>query len=220
LGLLKGDADWQDAIAAGINLAREPEWDHLYTLGSIGSAVGNDDQYESAILSIADVLASTDALLLETQIRLDRVRQLTNSLIADTLPPLMVSFSFSRMPKQDKCWVVETINGVELTAADIAQWAKTQPLLALGANCGNNLRLSDHLAIVKDYRQHCDLPLFLRPGITASIECEFSPKEYAAMVKDFADAGVTLLGGCCGTTPMHIAHLRQEIDHLGLSFTE
>src|SRR5262249_43248619 len=81
----------------------------------------------------------------------------------------------------------------------------------------NNLRLDDILAIVRAYRSQTQLPLLARPGVTSTIECEFNPHELAGKVSAFADAGVTLLGVCCGATPAHVAALRKEIDRLGLA---
>lgn len=221
-GYLQGEDNWKENVQVAVDLARQPEWDHLYTIGSIGSAVGSDDQYLMAIREVASALCDTDAILLETQIRLDRVISTLTQVPSDPCPPWMVSFSFSRVPRQDNCWILESPTGTPLSAGDVADRLHgfSSSLIALGANCGTNLRLSDYVNIVKEYRKHTDLPLFIRPGITPSIECEFSPKEYANMVKDFADAGVTMLGGCCGTTPMHIAALRNEIDRLGLSWQE
>ncbi len=221
LGYMKGEDDWQAAVQAGIDLARLPEWDHLYAVGSIGTAVGRDDQAIPAVLAVMQSLASCDAILIETQNRLDRMRALMTELHTNPpTAPLMLSFSFSRLPRQDKCWLVETINGEARNAEDIGRWANdhSEDLLALGANCGANLRLKDFVKIARDYRSQTDLPLLIKPGITPTIECEFTPKEYAAKVKDFADAGVTLLGGCCGTTPAHIAALRKEIDRLELGW--
>lgn len=221
LGYMKGDEDWQAAVKAAIDLARLPEWDHLYAIGSIGTAVGSDDQAIPAVLAVMQSLSGCDAILFETQNRLDRMRALMTELhTAPPTPPLMMSFSFSRLPRQDKCWLVETINGEERTAEDIGSWANdhSESLLAIGANCGANLRLDDFVKIARDYRSQTDLPLLIKPGIMPTIECEFTPKEYADKVKDFADAGVTLLGGCCGTTPAHIAALRKEIDRLELGW--
>lgn len=223
LGDLKGEIDWQAAVQAAIELARQPEWDHLYAIGSVGSAVGPDDEAVSALLAVVQALGSCDALLIETQTRLDRIRELMAELhTAPPTPPKMISFSFSRMPRQDRCWIIETINGDERGPEDVARWAdeNSEDLLALGANCGTNLRLDDYVRIVKAYHSATELPILIRPGITPSIECEFSPKEYAEKVKELADAGVTLLGGCCGTTPAHITALRKEIDRLGLSAQE
>lgn len=235
LGLLKGEEDWHDAVAAGVELAKQPEWDHLYVLGSVGSAVGSDEQYAGAVEQVIESLSECDGILLETQTRLDRARAICSQLSAISrtgnlrevrssaeASTLIVSFSYNRLPRQDRCWIVEAPNEEERSALEVAKWAHGQrdQLLALGVNCGNNLRLSDTLRIAQQYHAETDLPLLVRPGITPSIECEFTPREFAEKVKNFADAGVTLLGGCCGTTPAHIAALRKEIDRLGLAWQD
>ncbi len=226
LGCMRGDGDWEKSVRAGIELARQPEWDHLYTVGSLGTAVGADDQFLAPMLQVIDALGPCDGILVETQTRVDRARILLQHLRNESAQrvgiaaKLIVSFSFSRMPRTDLCWVVETPNGEERTAEDVAGWANEHQdhLLALGVNCGTHLRIDDFVKIARDYRKQTNLPLLARPGITSTIECEFSPREFAAKVKDFADAGVTLLGGCCGTTPAHVAAVRKEIDRLGLGW--
>ena len=34
---------------------------------------------------------------------------------------------------------------------------------------------------------------------------DMTPEDFSAVIKDCSDMGATLLGGCCGTTPSHIA---------------
>src|SRR4051812_45501085 len=40
LAFLRGDVNWREQAQAALDLARQPEWDHLYCLGSVGTAVG------------------------------------------------------------------------------------------------------------------------------------------------------------------------------------
>ncbi|HEU5432963.1 MAG TPA: bifunctional homocysteine S-methyltransferase/methylenetetrahydrofolate reductase, partial [Thermomicrobiales bacterium] len=40
-----------------------------------------------------------------------------------------------------------------------------------------------------------------------------SPEYFAAFAHQAVDAGVRIVGGCCGTTPAHIAAMRQALDH-------
>jgi 5-methyltetrahydrofolate--homocysteine methyltransferase len=40
---------------------------------------------------------------------------------------------------------------------------------------------------------------------------KLSPEEYADGVMKCVEAGATLVGGCCGTTPAHIAALARRI---------
>lgn len=223
LGYLKDESDWKQAASAGIDIAREPEWDHLYAIGSIGSAVGPDEQAIPAIQEVMGALSSCDALLVETQTRMDRMRELVSGIhTMPPVPPMMISFSYSRIPRQEECWIVESPHGETLEADEVASWAHEheEDLLALGVNCGTHLRLQDFLSIAKAYRKETSLPLLVKPGVTPSIECEFSPGEFANQVRSLADAGVTLVGGCCGTSPAHISALRREIDRLGLGWQE
>jgi S-methylmethionine-dependent homocysteine/selenocysteine methylase len=37
------------------------------------------------------------------------------------------------------------------------------------------------------------------------------PETYAAHAQRWVDAGATIVGGCCGTTPAHIATLRRRL---------
>ncbi|HEY6014812.1 MAG TPA: bifunctional homocysteine S-methyltransferase/methylenetetrahydrofolate reductase, partial [Candidatus Limnocylindrales bacterium] len=53
-------------------------------------------------------------------------------------------------------------------------------------------------------------------GLPQRIEGQFvyaaSPEYLAGMVPRFVAAGGTLLGGCCGTTPLHVAAMRRALD--------
>jgi 5-methyltetrahydrofolate--homocysteine methyltransferase len=68
-----------------------------------------------------------------------------------------------------------------------------------------NLSLADFTEILQRYRQACDLPVFARPNAGSPGGKLLAPEDFAAA--DWADA--VLIGGCCGTTPAHIAALRQ-----------
>jgi homocysteine S-methyltransferase len=56
-------------------------------------------------------------------------------------------------------------------------------------------------------------------GLPTRIEGRFvyaaDPAYFAAEVPRFLDAGARLIGGCCGTTPEHIAAMRGALDAIG-----
>jgi len=64
------------------------------------------------------------------------------------------------------------------------------------------------------------LPLSAMPnaGFPQRVEGRFyypaSPEYFAAHALEFARAGARLIGGCCGTTPMHIRAMRRGLDSL------
>ncbi len=46
-----------------------------------------------------------------------------------------------------------------------------------------------------------------------SIENRISPARYADLAATWVDAGARIIGGCCGTTPAHIAAVRARLGH-------
>ncbi|KAA0252954.1 hypothetical protein FBQ97_00230 [Acidobacteria bacterium ACD] len=86
----------------------------------------------------------------------------------------------------------------------------------LGANCGTGSAVA--AAIARAFREATALPLSARPnaGLPVSHDGRTvypeAPRRMAARVPDLLAAGVTLLGGCCGTTPAHVAAMRDAID--------
>ena len=72
--------------------------------------------------------------------------------------------------------------------------------------------------IIQRYRDNTDLPLFSRPNAGTPV-CRdgrwIYPLTPVAMADDLwklLEAGVSMVGGCCGTTPAHIAALRPIVE--------
>ena len=63
-----------------------------------------------------------------------------------------------------------------------------------------------------------DLPLSVKPnaGFPTRVEGRFyypsSPEYFGETAQGFLNSGARLLGGCCGTTPMHLRAMRQSLD--------
>jgi S-methylmethionine-dependent homocysteine/selenocysteine methylase len=47
------------------------------------------------------------------------------------------------------------------------------------------------------------------------IRSDLDPESYAGHVADWLSVGATVVGGCCGTRPAHIARLRELLDETG-----
>jgi 5-methyltetrahydrofolate--homocysteine methyltransferase len=82
---------------------------------------------------------------------------------------------------------------------------------AIGLNCGyGHEKLTEHLA---DLIKLSSVPVLFMPnaGLPESrdgtVKFNTSPEEFAQIMKQSAENGVWLLGGCCGTTPAHIEAL-------------
>ena len=86
----------------------------------------------------------------------------------------------------------------------------------IGSNCGNGIE--NMILITGEFRKYSQLPLIiqanagmpeLREGVPVYPE---TPDFMARRSKKLIDKGVSIIGGCCGTTPAHIRAFRQMID--------
>ncbi len=124
----------------------------------------------------------------------------------------MLSLTYRRDPKG------KLVTSSGHSSEWFARRAKGYGADALGVNCGRNLDMDDFIEIVRRYRQETDLPLFARPNAgTPRREGDrwVYPNTAEAMadrLPELLEAGVCMVGGCCGTTPAHIAAFRKVVD--------
>ncbi len=90
---------------------------------------------------------------------------------------------------------------------------------AVGVNCGVGPTICLD-ALVQMGRPSAGLARSIVPnaGLPQRIEGQFvyaaPPAYFGEAVARFVDAGATIVGGCCGTTPEHIRHMREALDAL------
>ena len=77
---------------------------------------------------------------------------------------------------------------------------------ALGFNC--SLGPKELLPLVKELREWTHLPIILKPNAglpdPATGEYRVTPEDFAAELREAIGLGVSIVGGCCGTTPEFI----------------
>ncbi len=157
-----------------------------------------------------------DAVLLET-CSSPRVRYAVRNVLYPfswnkPIPPVLLSLSFARNAGGE----IHTQSGhsPEWFANRAREWG----VVALGVNCGKDIGMDDIIEIIRRYRKVTDLPLFARPNAGTPTKkgkrwvYPLTPKQMAARLPELLEAGVCMVGGCCGTTPAHIAAMRPVID--------
>jgi len=164
----------------------------------------------NVLRQVAGSLLTADALLLETFS--DPVALLALPMICGPLRdmsglPTLLSVTYERREQPQR--------GVWSRSGHPPEWFALQAdqygVAALGVNCGRDVGLDETLEIVRRYRQVTSLPLFARPNAGTPTLADdrwvypLTPELLAARVPELLAAGVTMLGGCCGTTPAHIA---------------
>jgi methionine synthase I (cobalamin-dependent) len=185
-----------------------------YRLADLGPIAGRIAEREfdglTTMYSTPGLYEAADALLLETcsspRVRL-ALRRIGNRLDR----PLLLSLTYRR----DESGRLTTFSGhaPEWFARRARDWG----VAALGVNCGRDIGLEETIEIVRRYRQATDLPLFARPNAGTPRRVgnrwfyPLTPQQFAVRLPELLEAGVTMVGGCCGTTPEHIAALRPVV---------
>lgn len=97
----------------------------------------------------------------------------------------------------------ETCMGSDLVSALII--CQSLGVCAFGLSCCDRPeKLYHHIEEIAPYTK---VPIIVRPRAGESFESLLSPEEMAQQVKGLLQRGATLVGGCCYTTPEHIAKI-------------
>ncbi|MFR2563077.1 MAG: homocysteine S-methyltransferase family protein, partial [Anaeromassilibacillus sp.] len=107
--------------------------------------------------------------------------------------------------------------GKLLTGGDIAAAVALLEGLgadAIGFNCG--LGPEQMRTLFPQLLDCCSIPMIVNPnaGLPRSVDgrtvFDVGPEEFAAVMEELVREGAWLAGGCCGTTPAHIAAMIQR----------
>ena len=125
--------------------------------------------------------------------------------------PVMATMTFEETPRG-----FHTIMGVSVKEA--VTKLRDAGANIVGSNCGNGIELMVEVAL--ELRRETDLPLLIQSNaglpniVEGKIVYNESPEFMAEKARALVDVGVSIIGGCCGTTPEHIKALRKMVDSL------
>jgi 5-methyltetrahydrofolate--homocysteine methyltransferase len=208
-----GEEDRFEAVTrAALDLARAAAGPERFVLADIGPV--ERPELKTA-WQLINAFRTADALLLETwsDLRFAGVflRAARSRLSAGI--PVLLSFTYWRPSPSGEVRTFQKVRP-ETCARTAMEYGAT----ALGVNCGRDLGMEDVIEIIRRYRAVTNLPLFARPnaGTPARSGDAWSyphtPDALAGHLPALIEAGVTMIGGCCGTTPATIAAFRQVLD--------
>lgn len=206
---------------AAARLAREVMGPDKWVIGDIGPFGGileplgeadPDDVYAAFVEQArALVEGGVDAIIVETQTALDELELGIRAAREAGCAVVIASMAFDRMNDGS----ARTMMGV--TPLQAAEAMIELGADILGCNCGTNLSIADHVRIVGEFRSITQRPIMAQPNAG---QPEMTPKgivyhetaeKMAERVPDLVTAGVNIVGGCCGTTPSHIALFHQML---------
>lgn len=144
--------------------------------------------------------AGADLIVLETMSDLYEVKAAVLAAKEHTSLPVWVTMTFEAT---GRTFLGTTVSAMGLTLTSLG-------VDAMGFNC--SLGPEELLPMAAELRRWTDRPIILKPNAglpdPATGAYAVTAEEFAAALAKGADLGVSVFGGCCGTTPDFIAALR------------
>jgi 5-methyltetrahydrofolate--homocysteine methyltransferase len=200
---------------AGVELARSAASEDGFVIADIGPATTTSADHVSFIRSLCP-----DVLLFETCSNLAwaTAAYLDRSQAMEKDPtPIFLSMTYGRNASGEICTCVGE-SRENRPPEHYAEMASKMGVDALGVNCGREIGMDEIIEIIRRYRRVTNLPLFARPNagtpkrVGDRWEYPQTPERMAARLPELLEVGVSMVGGCCGTTPAHIAAFRSVIE--------
>jgi 5-methyltetrahydrofolate--homocysteine methyltransferase len=191
-------------------LAREAVGGDVLVAGSMGPTGHLTDPlgpltHELAVATFAEqarALADggVDLLVIETFFSLDEGLWAVEAVQSVSDLPLVVSYSFDQGTR--------TMMG--LRPAEVVEAFAPLGVVAVGANCGKSLADTD-LIVDELLAAGAGLPLWVKPNagvpriVGDTVVYGADPATLAEHLAAYAAKGARIVGGCCGSTPAHVA---------------
>lgn len=205
-----------DVNVRAAELAREAANGRVLVGGSIGptgqlceplgplSPAEAADAFAEQAAALAE--GGVNLLVLETFFALEEALAAIEGAQRVTDLPLVVSFSFDQGTR--------TMMG--LSPTEFVEAVLPLGVAAVGANCGRSLADSDTV-VAELLAAAGDTPVWAKPNagvpkiVGDAVVYEADAEELATHARRYVDQGVRIVGGCCGSTPEHVAAISRAV---------
>jgi len=202
----------RDVNKAGAELARQAVGEDQYVLGDISSTgqllepygTYKESQFYDAFKEQAEILAEAgvDGFIIETVFDLREAMCALRACKDNFSLPVIASIAFATEEKGGRTMMGDSAEqcAKELTDAGAD---------AIGANCGD-LDPAQMAVVVSQLHSATTLPVLAQPNagrpklVGDATVFDMEPEAFTQGIAKCLDAGASLVGGCCGTTPEHI----------------
>lgn len=213
---LEGLADTVNRKA--VQLARTAAGNQpVYVAGSLGP-VGQllkpygplefDDVKSSYALQAKALTESgVDLLVIETQFDLGEVKAAIQGVREVSSLPTVVSLSYDRGKR--------TMMGIG--PAQAGRELDNMPIDLIGVNCGRSL--DENLQNLVELKKVISKPIWFKPNAglphldpSGETVYDVTPQDMGAQVLSWLAEGAQVVGGCCGTSPEHLAEIAIQVN--------
>ena len=217
------EGDVRELNRAAAQVARAAAGDDALVLGDVGPCgdflepVGDltpDEVREAFREQIAALLeGGADAILVETMSDPEEmVVGIEAALACDPNVPVLATYAFQKTADGG----FRTMMGT--TVGEAVQRAVAAGAKIVGANCGSALDLADYVTLCGQIAAAAPgTPVIIQPNAGAPQQVNgrtlylATPEQMADTARQLLAAGARIVGGCCGTTPEHLAAIARAI---------
>ncbi len=210
--------------AAAVKIAREAFGDKDgYVIGDMGPFGGllepygefTEEQVREAFNEQAKALvdAGADAIIMETQTSLEELGIGIEAAKLAGAPCIIGSMAYDVTLDGS---TFRTMMGVDPEKA--AEFMAERGANVVALNCGSRMDMERARQAIARYRAVTGLPLMAQPNagqpqlVQMKLFYDETPEHMCMGLDALLDAGANIVGGCCGSTPEHIAALRKAMD--------
>lgn len=194
-----------------------------YVVGDIGPFGGlmepygdfTEEQVRTAFEEQAQALvdAGADAIIIETQTGLEELGLGIQAAKRAGAPCVIGSMAYDVTLDGS---TFRTMMGIDPERA--AEFMEGHGADIVALNCGTGMDMARALQALRRYRQVTNLPVMVQPNagqpklVNLNVVYDETPEQMTRGVAPLLEAGVAILGACCGSTPDHIRAFRNAMD--------
>jgi len=204
---------------AAAKISRQAAGSDKHVLGSVGPTgiilimeeVTPEELYHAfKEQAVALEKGGADAIIVETMSDLEEAMIAVKAASENTGCEIICSMTFEKTTSGD----YKTIMGI--SPSEIPEKLIAAGADIIGSNCGNGTK--GMVDIARELRKaDAEIPVIIygNAGMPKYLKgqtvFEETPEETSGYVPQLIDAGVNIIGGCCGTTPEHIRQIAEKV---------
>ncbi len=200
VALAKHAVQGKDVLVAG---SMGPTGEMMEPFGTLTEEAAYDIYREQAQFLVA---AGVDLLVIETQYDLNEALTAIRAVRSFSDIVLICSFSYDRGTR--------TMMGLKPT--QVTEALNETDVFAIGVNCGKSLE--SNLAVLETLHGLTQKALWFKPNAGApetdgsgSVQYRISPQVMGDHAAIWVAKGARFIGGCCGTSPQHLAAIKESV---------
>ena len=165
-----------------------------------------DEAYNSyKAAAIAAEKSGADLAIIETMSDLYEVKAAVLAIKENTNLPVIATMTF-----QPNC---RTLTGADVLTC--VTYLESLHVDVLGFNCGGSLE--EDIELANQFCKYSHIPILSQPNaglpevINGKDVFKVTPEEFTNAQEKILESGVSIFGGCCGTTPDHIKTMAEKL---------